>query len=665
MVPFFLMPAKAQQQESDSLNYIKYRNLAAESRNTGKNNLLHYDSLQTEFAKRTGSNDLYVAAFSEYIRDLATHRKITEAKVVLTELKSVVNLSNNPVLQYEMYFADGHIAYRELKFKAAGTIFKQALSISIALQDEDRIATSKLWIGGSAASYGKPDSSVNYIFEAIDYFKKKKNHANLTLAYNFLAYGYLRNGNLEDASRNYSLATESARNAGDKVSESSSILGEAFVRLGQNRLSVADTLISKGHQISTTLAFQQGIAQALSLRGNYYTRLGKTDTAEIYFDSADVLIRRHNLNYAAIVNSGLRMQNQLRAGNFKQADSLANLTAKTMKEKLPGELKASIVDQAQANGAFNSDQAKAFKSFLLKNVGAENLPPINLFTGMTTNFDSAYTMVFNKQLLDIETKYKTRLTTDSLRIQQQQLLISNQQLSNRNIMLISAAIMILLVATTAFLQYTSRKRTERNKKEIEKAKDQIEFLTREMHHQIKNNMGIISRFVEVTEKDGGGPAAISSLRSRVNAIHSLHTILYENDLSREVNLRHYIDKLIPSLKKLYTMSFKLEYEVPADVHVPTDTANKLGLILTELCTNSYKYAFDNVSNPEVHFSFTAADDKWKFQYGDNGHGLPPQLKDSYGMKLIKGLSSQLNGEYRIYNNPGLHFELLIPNLQPV
>lgn len=652
-------------QTTDSLNYIKYRDLAAEARAAKKSNLLYYDSLQTEFAKKTGANGLYIRALAEYIRDVAVHKKIKEAKSVLAELKSIVQQFNNPALEYEIYFADGHITYREFKFKEAAALFKQALKISLELKDEERIATSKLWFGGSVASYGKPDSSVSYVFESIEYFKKKKNHINLSLAYNFLAYAYLRNANLEDACRYYHLGAEASQQGGDKSTEASLYLGEAFARLGLNQLQVADTLISKGYEMYSSLGEQNGIARAISLRGNYYTRLGKTDTAEKFFDSADVLIRRHNLQYMGIVNSGLRMQNQLKAGKFREADSLVTLTANKMKQKLPDELKETIIDQVQSNGAFNADQSESYKSFLIHDAGLENLPLINFFTGRPISFDSAYTMEFNKQLFDLETKYKTRQKEDSLRIQKQQLQIGAQQLSNRNVMLISAGVMILLVATIALLEYKSRKRTEKNKKEIEKAKDQIEFLTREMHHQIKNNMGIISRFIEVTEKKGGGLAAISSLRSRVNAIHSLHTILYENELAPQVKLKTYIDKLIPSLKKLYTMDFKLEYDIPEDLELPTDTANKLGLILTELCTNSYKYAFDNVSNPEVHFSFASQNENWKFEYADNGQGLPQQLKDSYGMKLIKGLSSQLNGEYRIYNNPGLHFELLIPNLQPV
>ena len=51
-------------------------------------------------------------------------------------------------------------------------------------------------------------------------------------------------------------------------------------------------------------------------------------------------------------------------------------------------------------------------------------------------------------------------------------------------------------------------------------------------------------------------------------------------------------------------------------------------------------------------------------YKDNGEGLPdvPGTGNihSYGFKLIKGLSSQLNGKYRFWNDAGLNFELIIP-----
>lgn len=649
----------------DSLEFIRYRDLARLERKSRNQQLLNFDSLQVLFANRTRSDSLYAEALTDYIKDLAVQWKTKQALQSLRELENLSSKSGSIDIAQKLDYVRGFILYKDYKFKEASTHFLSALQKAIVLDNPDKIAMSKLWVGGSIASYGKPDSAVAYIFEAIDYLKKNDKHRELATAYSFLAYGYLRTGNSENAANNYILMEQACRKANDKMHEASAILGQAMIRTNQKRFADAESLLRKADALSRQTNYTEGIARSLMLRGELYSALNKTDTAETYFDSADTYVKKMSMPFLDIALSGMRMQNKFRAGQLKQGDSLALATAKQMAEKLPAELKESLVDHVEATRLFTPDEASSFKKYMLSGGNIETLPVVNPFTGAHPDFDSSFAMAFNKQLQDLETKYKTRQKEDSLRIQQQKLLISNQQLSNRNIMLASALIVILLAATIAFLEFTSRKRTEKNKKEIEKAKDQIEFLTREMHHQIKNNMGIISRFVEVTEKDGGGPAAISSLRSRVNAIHSLHTILYENDLSREVNLKNYVDKLIPSLKKLYTMSFRLEYEVSPDVYVPTDTANKLGLILTELCTNSYKYAFDNVSNPEVHFSFDAADDQWRFQYADNGHGLPHQLKDSYGMKLIKGLSSQLNGNYRIYNNPGLHFELLIPNLQTV
>lgn len=658
-IPKIILSAK-----QDSIAFVYYRNLAAQERKNRNEDLLTYSYLQVFYANTLHSDSLYAEAVSELIKDLANQWKTKEAVHWLKKLENISKKGSLNILQ-QLDYVRGFVLYKDFKFKEASGHFLQALQKAIVLNDADKIAMSKLWVGGTIASYGKPDSAVKYIFEAIDYLQKNNKHRELATAHSLLAYGFLRTGDAENAAKNYILMEEYCQKAKDKVHEACALLGQAFVRTNQKQFALSAALINKGEALSRQKEFTEGIARALMLKGELYSALNKTDTAELYFDSASIYIKKLNISFLNIAIAGMRMQNKFRAGKLKEGDSLALVTAKAMTEKFPNELKESLVEHVETTRMFTPEEAKSFKSYMLTGIGVDSLPIINPFTGAHPNFDSSFAIVFNKQLQDLETKYKTRQKEDSLRIQQQQLQISSQELSNRNVLLISAVIGILLIATIAFLQYTSRKRTEKNKKEIEKAKDQVEFLTREMHHQIKNNMGIISRFVEVTEKDGGGPAAISSLRSRVNAIHSLHTILYENDLSREVNLKHYIDKLIPSLKKLYTMSFKLEYEVSPGVHVPTDTANKLGLILTELCTNSYKYAFDNVSNPEVHFSFEAADDKWKFRYADNGHGLPPQLKDSYGMKLIKGLSSQLNGEYRIYNDPGLHFELLIPNLQTV
>lgn len=646
----------------DSIEFIKYRNLAQKERKTRSRQVLIYDSLQVVYATRTKSDSLQAESLLDYIKDAVAQWNVKTATRLLRELEELSAISGNARISQKVDYARGLIAFKDFRYKEASGHFRIALQKAQALNDEEKAIMSKLWIGGSLASYGKPDSAVAYVFDVIDYMSKRNRYHELSMAYSFLAYGYLRTGNIESAAKNYILMEKACRNFNDQPNEISALLGQSQVRIYQRRFAEADSLLRKAYDLCKLSNFTEGLTRMYLQRGEWCTAQNKTVEAEKYFDSAEVYVKKLNINILNISLSGMRMQNKFRAGQIKQADSLALATAKQMAATLPAELKESLVDRLQSTNLFTEDEAKSFKQYMMGNGDLETLPVVNPFTGASPRFDSSFTLAFNKQVKEMETKYQTRQKEDSLRLQQQNLLVSRQQLNNRNILLGSSGLVILLAAILAFLQYSFRKRAEENKRIIEKAKDQIEFLTREMHHQIKNNMGIISRFVEVAEKDGGGLSAISSLRSRVNAIHSLHTTLYENDLSSDVDLQEYIDKLIPSLKRIYTMNLKLDYTVPPGARLPMDTANKIGLILTELCTNSYKYAFDNVLQPEVHFSFEAIEDQWKFQYADNGQGLPLQLKDSYGMKLIKGLSAQLNGTCRIYNDPGFHFELFIPNL---
>ena len=78
-----------------------------------------------------------------------------------------------------------------------------------------------------------------------------------------------------------------------------------------------------------------------------------------------------------------------------------------------------------------------------------------------------------------------------------------------------------------------------------------------------------------------------------------------------------------------------------------DTILPLGLILNELITNSYKYAFKFNFNPKLTISILKTNQNYKLVYTDNGKGIPDNMdfenSGTLGLELIKILSDQLQG----------------------
>jgi two-component sensor histidine kinase len=84
------------------------------------------------------------------------------------------------------------------------------------------------------------------------------------------------------------------------------------------------------------------------------------------------------------------------------------------------------------------------------------------------------------------------------------------------------------------------------------------------------------------------------------------------------------------------------------VLVNVDIAVPYGLIITELVTNIYKYAFKDRLSGNFLVSLHLLDlDQFELIIEDDGLGLPENFtaitKKSLGYSLIKGLTWQLNG----------------------
>src|SRR3546814_18211383 len=83
------------------------------------------------------------------------------------------------------------------------------------------------------------------------------------------------------------------------------------------------------------------------------------------------------------------------------------------------------------------------------------------------------------------------------------------------------------------------------------------------------------------------------ISSRIHSIALIHNKLYEQQDINRLNVQEYIEQLGAHLLSIYNDHQKdVRFAVNAnDVLLDIDTAIPVGFILTELITNSLKYAF--------------------------------------------------------------------------
>lgn len=222
---------------------------------------------------------------------------------------------------------------------------------------------------------------------------------------------------------------------------------------------------------------------------------------------------------------------------------------------------------------------------------------------------------------------------------------------------------------------TDRKHAE---DEIKKSLSEKEAMLKEIHHRVKNNMQIISSLLSLQcryIKDKEAFDVFKESQNRVKSMALVHEKLYQSEGLAEIDFTEYIKNLVSELFRSYGTNINnVHLDIDAEkIFLDTDTAIPCGLIINELVSNSLKYAFKEVesSKPEnkkfsngnwkIYIKLHNYNDKILLIIGDNGKGLPEgfdlENTETLGLRLVKTLVHQLNGNLKLINKDGVEFKI--------
>lgn len=213
-----------------------------------------------------------------------------------------------------------------------------------------------------------------------------------------------------------------------------------------------------------------------------------------------------------------------------------------------------------------------------------------------------------------------------------------------------------------------QKQTEIGQKNLslEKLLGEKEWLLKEIHHRVKNNLQIVMSLLNSQSAYVQNDAALTAIRDsqhRVQAISLIHKKLYQSDNVGLIFMPHYIHELVDSLIQGFDADRHLRFRLEvAPIQLDVSQAVPLGLILNEAITNAIKYAFPGNREGLIDITFEqTAEGYYALTIKDNGTGLPegfdPAQCRSLGMSLMEGLSSELGGHFAIRNNGGTEIHI--------
>lgn len=220
------------------------------------------------------------------------------------------------------------------------------------------------------------------------------------------------------------------------------------------------------------------------------------------------------------------------------------------------------------------------------------------------------------------------------------------------------AILLLLAAGIILFQY--RKQRTRNML-IQKQSADLEVLMKEIHHRVKNNLQIVSSLLDLQShsiRDAQAHEAVKEGKNRVQSMALIHQNLYSLGNIKGIRVKEYVSNLLMTLCDSYNISndnVRINAEID-DLNLDVDTMIPLGLVLNELVSNSFKYAFRDMTNGKLCISLKEDAGLLYLQVRDNGKGFPENLdlqkSRSFGLKMIRAFSQKLKAQLDIHNDNG-------------
>lgn len=200
--------------------------------------------------------------------------------------------------------------------------------------------------------------------------------------------------------------------------------------------------------------------------------------------------------------------------------------------------------------------------------------------------------------------------------------------------------------------------------------EEKDILLKEIHHRVKNNIQVIDSLMSLQKSKFSDPKSIqlfNEAKGRLRAMALVHELIYGTKKLSHLKLNEYLNTLIESLINLYSKSSDIKYEHEIDnIEIDLDAVISLGIIINELVTNTFKYAFDEKNKDKKISLKVQKIEKNKFEliYSDNGKGIENEddyfNKGGIGSKLIISLSKQLKGEIKFDLKNGFTAIIKIP-----
>ena len=194
-----------------------------------------------------------------------------------------------------------------------------------------------------------------------------------------------------------------------------------------------------------------------------------------------------------------------------------------------------------------------------------------------------------------------------------------------------------------------------------------EFLLKEIHHRVKNNLQIISSLLNLQAQGIDDPITKEKYTESIGRIKSMaiiHELLYRSKNLSTIKIKDYLEELVSYISNTYNVDKNITVNLKVKIQqkfIDLDKAIPCGIIINELLSNAFKYAFKGKNKGVITVSLKETNGQYNLLVSDNGRGFvhSNNLKnvDTLGLQLVNSLVSQLGGTLTTKTKDGTTFSV--------
>lgn len=600
---------------------------------------LNYSQKEKSVVHEVKSLNL-LAGFFWQIKDYAKANEYAQKSVLVSKNAAIDSLTGDGLVIL------GVIKHSRQQYQQAIEQYQKAGVYYSRKNLSNRLAILYLNIGLCQSAIARYEMANFYYFKAADLFAALRDNNNLAEIFSYIGTCYAKLNEYPRAItyNKKSLQIRALLNDAPSMAQTYNNLGYAFKQSG--RPDSAIFYLSRSLHIRESIKDSSLLVNTLQNMGSAWKMKGSLEKAERYIS--------RSLNIAARYN----MQAETAKGNLDMAELLfaekkyaAALTTANKTQQTAAALKLPEVLM----------NVYALKAALFAQTGEAK--QALLYTNKRDVIkDSIFTAAKNATIAELDVKYQTSQKEKDIAALNLTNGLQKKVVKQQNVLiivLIIASVLMLVLFAVAYHNFRLKN----------KANQRIQTLMQDLHHRVKNNLQILSGLFSMQINELNDESTNNTLReneSRLTSMNLIHNKLYLDNTTTQIEMAEYLTNLLQHVKASFSgrtaQDINLRIEIDP-IMMEADKAVAIGLIVNELATNAFKYAFTEIFDCEIYLGLKQhAKSKVLLTFSDNGGGIKREnqkSEPSFGLKLVGLMARQLNSTLVTRNDNGAFYQLQI------